>query len=279
VTAVGPSGVWGVFTPAAQPPTAGNAELVTRSGTRTPLSGTPDLDGGWSRSVITIGSASTAVVSVASDGVWGRQAPPVLWRAGATRVLPVLDAALANVTYCASEVRPDGSLVYSGVNLETASPIRLMARHVGGVPGQEVELSRAIPWEPMSSWLFCDRDATSDLLAADGGVAAVATDWDGNRAAFFAADNTRTVVPREPGETWAAGVAVATGRRMVIRYETVEGPVRLAFWHDGVRTPLALPAGWQLDRVVELTDRGLLVADVRDEENRIRPAVWNLAGL
>jgi hypothetical protein len=281
VTAVGPSGVWGVFTPAAQSPTAGNAELVTRSGIRTPMSGTPDLDGGQSRRVITIGSASTAVVAVASDGDLGREASPVLWRAGATRVLPVIDSQFANVTYCASEVRPDGSLVYAGINPQPGSLIRLMARHVGGVPGQEVDLARAIPWEPMPSLLLCDRDATSDLLAADGGVAAVSADWDGDRAAFFAADNTRTVVPREPGEPSAEGVAVATGRRMVIRYQTREGPWGLAFWHDGVRTPLALPAGWTLDRVVELTDRGLLVADVRHQENWnvTRPAVWNLAGL
>ena len=47
---------------------------------------------------------------------------------------------------------------------------------------------------------------------------------------------------------------------MVVRVEGDDGVTRLFLWDDGVRTPLAIPAGWTLENVVELTETGLVVA-------------------
>jgi hypothetical protein len=83
-------------------------------------------------------------------------------------------------------------------------------------------------------------------------------------------------VPLAPGECQAVGVAVATGGRMVVRVQDDDGGVRLFVWDGGVRTPLAVPAGRALDAVVELTESGLLVGDIRDAAGTVVPAVWQL---
>ncbi|GIJ73789.1 hypothetical protein [Virgisporangium ochraceum] len=86
------------------------------------------------------------------------------------------------------------------------------------------------------------------------------------------AGNHRTVVPLGPGEHSAKGVAVADGGRMVVQAESG----RLSLWHNGTRRELVAPAGWTVTSVVELTDHGLLVANVRDAAGAVRPAVWEL---
>jgi hypothetical protein len=102
---------------------------------------------------------------------------------------------------------------------------------------------------------------TPDLLALGGGLAATETvEGIPNRAAYWDGRNVRTVVPLAPGEYRALGAAVATGGRMVVRVEGDDGVTRLFLWDDGVRTPLAIPAGWTLENVVELTETGLVVA-------------------
>ncbi|MEU4561159.1 hypothetical protein AB0F72_22480 [Actinoplanes sp. NPDC023936] len=52
----------------------------------------------------------------------------------------------------------------------------------------------------------------------------------------------------------------------------------LSLRDDGARTRLSAPAGWSVTSVVELTDTGLLVADVRNADGVVRPAAWNLGG-
>jgi hypothetical protein len=151
-----------------------------------------------------------------------------------------------------------------------------MVRHVGGVPGTDVELSRATAAGQPVAGLACSSGFVPDNLAADGGIAGSVTDTDGTRAAYWNADNERTVVPLAAGERSAKGVAVADGGRMVLQVDGGDGSVRLSLWHNGVRRALATPAGWTVSSVIELTDRGLLVANVRDASGTVRPAAWQL---
>jgi hypothetical protein len=148
--------------------------------------------------------------------------------------------------------------------------------HVGGVPGTDVELSRAtMAGEPVAG-LACSSGFRPDNLAADGGIAGLVTDPTGTRAAYSKADNERTLVPLAAGERSAKGVAVADGGRMVIQAEGEDGSTRLSLWHNGARTALATPHGWTVSSVIELTDHRLLVANVRDASGTVRPAVWQL---
>ena len=278
VSAVGPNGPWGVDTPNELNPIAGDTELVTRSGERTLLSGTPDLGAGYRRTVLSIGGPTTAIVGVTSGVGFGTRFTPVLWRAGATLTLPVFNSPLG-ITHCESRVRADGSLGYSGLSIAGGVPEQILVRHVGGVPGQDVDLSRTT--SGAYATLGCQPGTViSDSLAADGGISGSANDAQGGSlAAYWDAANARTTVPLEAGQASAYGAAVATGRRMVIRAETVDHGARLTFWHNGIRTPLAVPAGWRVSRVVELTDAGLLVANLSDESGHLRPATWSLSRL
>jgi hypothetical protein len=70
---------------------------------------------------------------------------------------------------------------------------------------------------------------------------------------------------------------VADDDRVVIRSEGDDGSVRLSLWHNGKRTTLATPDGWTVSSVVELTDNGLLGANVRNAAGSERPAVWELS--
>jgi hypothetical protein len=63
---------------------------------------------------------------------------------------------------------------------------------------------------------------------------------------------------------------------MVIRSQLTDGTTTLSLWHDGARTPIRLPAGWTLTSVVELTERGLLIANLQDTSGTVRPAAWHL---
>jgi hypothetical protein len=275
LSAVGPDGPWGVDTPNSLNPIGGDTELVSRTGERTPLSGTPELDAGYRRTVISIGGPQTAVVGVTSGVGFGGRFSPVLWRDGATLALPVFNSPLG-VHFCMSAVQPDGSLVYAGLDLSSGTPQQVLVRHVGGIPGTNTDLDRAGA-APYAN-LFCTSgSAAADVLAADGGVGGSITDANGvSQAAYWDAANTRTLIPLADGETSSIAVAVATGGRLVLQSQTADG-TRLTFWHDGVRTPLATPAGWSVSRVVELTDRGRLLANLSDAQGHVRPAVWNLA--
>ncbi|MEU7904242.1 hypothetical protein [Actinoplanes sp. NPDC049118] len=275
VDAVGPRGPWGVHT-AGPNPIAGEAELVTRAGARTPLRGTPELDAGYRRSVSSIADEGTAIVWVV-DGIGrGTSARPVLWKDGATKRLPVINYPFL-APACVSRVLGDGSVVTSGYAYETGTPNFVLIRHVGGVPGTDVELFRATgPGQPLAG-LGCGNAQPSNGLAPDGGVAGyVSTDADGRRAAYWNAANVLTVVPRGPGEVSATGAVAASGGRMVILAELEDGGSRLSLWRNGNRTELPAPRGWSVSSVVELTESGVLVANVRDAAGTTRPAAWNL---
>ncbi|MFI7546269.1 hypothetical protein [Actinoplanes sp. NPDC049599] len=278
VDAVGPAGPWGVNTSTAESPIAGEADLVTRAGARTPLRGTPELGTGYRRSVGSVGGPETALVWV-TDGVGrGATARPVLWRSGATVRFPVVSSFLLGNT-CVTRVHADGSLVYSGFILGGGTPSYTLVRHTGGVPGTDVTLSlAAVPGQPVGG-LSCTPGLTSNSLASDGGIAGFLSNAAGTRsAAYWNAADEQTVIPLQAGEQSAAGVAAAGGGRMVILAQQDDGTSRLSLWRDGVRTRLSTPSGWDVASVVELTDAGLLVANLRNTEGLIRPAAWQLAG-
>ncbi|MFC7530808.1 hypothetical protein [Actinoplanes sp. GCM10030250] len=278
VTAVGPNGPWGVSTFNPEIPILGDAELVNRDNTRTPLRGTPDLDTGNRRSVGSVGGPGTAIVWVSEGLGQGTTARPVLWRDGATKRLPVIGSYFLGAA-CLSRVEADGSVVYSGYQPADGGVAFLLARHVGGVPGTDVILSRATgPGQPYGG-VDCTAGAAGDTLAPDGGIAGYLIESGSRSAAYWDAANTLTVVPREAGEQSASGVAVAGGGRMAILAQHEDGTSRLSLWDDGVRTRLAAPSGWNVTSVVELTEAGLLVANAQNAAGVVRPVAWNVAGV
>jgi hypothetical protein len=279
VTAVGPHGPWAVHLsePGAIP---GDSELVDGQGRRTPMRGTPELDAGYDRTVLSVAGPRTALVGV-HDGVgFGGTVTPVLYRNGATLALPVAFRVLQGAT-CLTPVQPDGSLVYSGVRFVDGVPEGLLVRHVGGVPGRDVPLAAAGTIDTPTAGLGCDSNGVSDRLAADSGVAGVWQEpvtggWT-SQAAYWDGRGRPTVVPLRPGEESAVAVAVATGARMVIRVQTGAGP-QLALCSPGNRRALTLPSGWTPGPVVELTDTGTVVGLASDAAGATRAVVWETSG-
>jgi hypothetical protein len=280
VTAVGPNGPWGVHTTEPGGIVTGDSELVDRDGGRTLLRGTPELDAGYDRTVLSLAGPRTAIVGV-RDGIGrGTTVRPVLYRDGATLALPVFFSFFVGPT-CVSQVQPDGSVVYSGLRVIDGVPQAVLARHVGGVPGQEIPLEPAGTADTTSGWLGCPTNGVSDHLAADGGVAGVlqqpSSAGSTRQAAYWNADGVRTLVPLQAGEQSSTGAAVATGGRMVIQSETATGPT-LSLWRNGARTPLTLPTGWKPSQVIEFTDTGLILAVATDTSGASRPVVWDVSG-
>jgi len=278
INAVGPAGPWAVFTGVTNPNNifVGNVELVTRDGVRTPLSGTPELDAGYLRSVSTVAGPDLALVWVLGGIGQGTNSRPVVWQGGATVRLPVFSTVFLG-SACISRLRADGSIAASGYNVEAGVPSYVLVRHVGGVPGTDIVLSRATGPGQQTGGISCESGRPSQGLAPDGGVAGYVNDADGRRAAYWNADSVATVVPLEAGEQSATGVVAAGGGRMVIRAQGDDGSTRLSLWRDGVRTPLSAPRGWSVDSVLELSESGLLIANVRDAAGTVRPAAWDLA--
>jgi hypothetical protein len=275
--AVGAAGPWGVST-SGEGLIAGEAELVTRDGARTDLRGTPELDAGYRRNVGSIGGPDTALVWVANGVGGGTTGAPVLWQAGATVRLPVFSSVFLGPA-CVSRVQPDGEVVASGFSNTGGGglPRWILLRHTGGVPGTDVVLSEATASGQPIGGLSCTPGLTSNSLAADGGIAGYLTDAQGRRtAAFWNAANQITTVPLAAGERSATGVVAANGGRMVIQAEAEDGSTSLSLWRNGVRTPLSSPRGWNVASVVELTEAGLLVANLRNEAGTIRAAAWHL---
>jgi hypothetical protein len=277
VTAVGPNGPWGVSTFDPDNPLQGEAELVNRAGVSTPLRGTPDLDTGIRRSVGSVGGPGTAVAWVHSGFGRGATAQAVLWRNGATLRFPVVSSYTLGPA-CTSRVQADGSTVYSGFGHENGVFALVLVRHVGGVPGTDVVLTRATAADQPRGSLVCTPGAAINTLASDGGVAGYLIHGGEHRAAHWDAANTMTSAPLDDGEVFAAGVAAASGNRMVISARHEDGTNRLSLWDDGVRTPLTAPRGWNVTplSVIELTDAGLLVANVQNAAGVVRPAAWRL---
>jgi hypothetical protein len=282
VDAVGPNGPWGVTTNNPENPIGASSELVFRGGRRIALTGTPELDAGYRTAVASIGGPHAALVGVRAGVGRGTNAHGVIWQDGATLTLPV-SAQILEFNFCASQIQPDGSLVYSGLaNINNALRY-VLVRHSGGVPGRDVELARAASYGPAfgqpGAGLGCEVALSSDKLAGDGGVAGNVIDSAGvSRAAYWNANNVRTVIALGPGETSAVGAVVATGGRVVVQAQDASGVTRFSLWHNGIRTALSIPSGWTVDHVVEFTDRGLFVATVTDEAGSTRPIAWDLAG-
>ncbi|MBU2663598.1 hypothetical protein KOI35_08775 [Actinoplanes bogorensis] len=270
VDAIGARGTAGVYTAGSEP--LGESDLVDRDGTRTALRGTPELDAGYRRTVASVGSSRTAVVWVTNGIGKGTTARPVLWRDGATLRLPVFSSFfLSNA--CVSRVLPDGTVVSSGFSNDSGTPTWLMTKHVGGVPGTDVVLNRATASGQPIAGLTCDSTQSSlNTLAADGGIAGRVD----QQAAYWDPAGTAHVVPLAAGEVSAIGAAASTRGRIIVKATEADGTVRLALWRAGERTPLATPPGWAVRDVVELTDAGLLVANVSNAEGETRPAAWHL---
>ncbi|MBL7253012.1 hypothetical protein [Paractinoplanes lichenicola] len=270
VDAVGPRGTLGVFTAGTEP--TGESDLVARDGSRTPLRGTPELDSGYRRTVASVGGPQTAVVWV-TDGIGkGTTARPVLWKDGATLRLPPFSSFFLG-SACVSRVLPDGTVVSSGYSNEGGTVAFQLVKHVGGVPGTDVVLSRATQTGGQFAGLTCDSTQSSlNALASDGGIAGQAV----QQAAYWTPAGEGKNIPYAEGERASTGVAAASGGRVIVRAEREDGSLSYSLWHNGVRTALTAPAGWTISNVVELTDAGLLVANVRNADGVTRPAAWKL---
>jgi hypothetical protein len=176
-------------------------------------------------------------------------------------------------------------VAFSGVAVISGTIDALLGRHTGGAPGTDTLIDQTNgPTYPYAG-LTCSSGATPvDALAADGGVAGETVSQNGtggivSQATFWNANNAATTLPLAAGDGSEEGVAVATGRRMVVQGTNAAGGQQLFFWHNGTRTKLSLPAGWTLSTAVELTDHGLFVADLHNSAGTLRPAVWDMSGL
>ncbi len=264
-SAVGPA-QWAVST---GDTISGAGTLVARDGTRTELSGTPELSGARIVDAYSIGGPATALLGTTSGVGYGSTGRPVIWRDGATLTLPVVSSfPLGND--CTSGIQPDGSVAYSGPQgLSNGAIVTVIALHRGGIPGTEVPL----PTGGRTATVGCP---SLDTLSADGSVVGQlqATATQPAEAALW---RNGTLVPLgvRTGETATAAQAVATGGRVVVVATTTDGVSQPYLWRNGARTPLTVPAGWTLRSVVEMTDAGAVLANVQNSAGDIRPVVWN----
>ncbi len=277
VTAVGPA-QWGVFTGDS---ISGTATLVARDGTRTELRGTPDLQDVRIISAQSIAGPRTALLTTISGIGRGSRGRTVIWQDGATRTLPIFATLDLPQPSCASTIQPDGTVAYSGIvsySPDTGFTQALAVRR-GGLAGTDV----ALPTAGRAGSLGC---SSLDTLAADGSVAGYLFDASATPSAETAAvwqvtsggTPTLTTIPARAGETGTRATAVASRGRAVIQASAADGSRTLWVWSHGTRTQLALPAGWTLDKVIEMTDTGLVLANVRRADGAIRPVVWRTGG-
>jgi hypothetical protein len=204
-----------------------------------------------------------------------------VWQAGAEVGLPVFGGGPGNLRMCLSRLQPDGSVAYSGFRIEDVGLQPSLGIHRGGPPGTEAPL----PQPPgRRAVLGCPDDkASGDVLATDGTAGgqllAVAPGEAGERGAPAEAVVWRGdgyVLPGlRAGEASSSAVSVARGGRAVVRVTRTDGSVGLYLWRDGVRTPLAVPGGWQVADVVAMNDHGDVLANLVGADGVTRrPAVW-----
>jgi hypothetical protein len=255
-------------------PIGGTASIVGRDGTTTPITGV----GGGSVGGLSVAGPRTALVSSVNGIGQGATSTPVVWENGVARALPVFASYWFGAA-CASTVQADGSAAYSGYALnEGGDPplVRRIGVLRGGVDGQDAPLQ--LPAGATRADIGDDCSARGDTLSADGWVVGHADSAAGRDAVAWRPDGTPVVPERRADETEAAAAAVSTGGGAVLRVATAGGS-RLYHWRDGVRTPLTLPAGWDVAEVLELTDTGYVLANLTRVVNgteRHRPAVWRL---
>lgn len=272
-SAVGP-GQWAVYTGGS---ISGTSAIVARDGARTELRGTADLDSARIVGVSSIGGPGTAVLGAVTGVGRGTTSRPVIWRDGATLTLPTRAMIDLPQPSCVSAILADGTVAYSGI--VSYQPdigfTRALSVHRGGIPGTEV----ALPTAGRIGSLGC---SSPDTLSSDGWVAgSLLADSVAGRpatAALWHAPSggtpTLTTIGVGPGETATTAVAVATRGRVVVVATTSDGTRLPYLWSNGARTPLPLPVGWALRTVVELTDNGLVLANVQNAAGAVRPVVW-----
>jgi len=267
-SAVSPAGQVTIDT-ANQVTFGGSVDIVQRDGVLTPVTGFTGARGVVGSSVA---GPDQALVSVIAGIGQGTTVQPVVWRAGVQQPLPVF-ASFFFGPACASTMLADGSVAYSGLGRNPDGTFgEFAAIHRGGVPGTETDLP--LPAGRLAA-LGCSLGR--DVLAADG-TAAGQLRTDASHAVSEAIvwhGGGFTLPGLRAGEASSVAGAVAGGGRAVLAVTLADGSVRLYLWRDGVRTPLAIPAGWRLSNVVETNDRGDVLANLvaADGVTR-RPAVW-----
>jgi hypothetical protein len=264
VDSVGPA-QWGVYTGDS---ISGTSDIVARDGTHTPLAGTPQLADAREVFVGPISGPNTAQIAAVTGVGRGTRSTPLVWRNGATVALPVVSSFDIGPT-CLSGILADGTIAYSGTVVGPGPTlIPVMAVHRGGVPGTEVPL----PTGGRVARLGC---SSRDTLASDGSVAGQ-LQATADKPAEAALWRGTTLVPLgvRAGESATTAAAIASRDRVVLVATTTDGASVPYLWSNGVRTPLTLPAGWTLRNVVELTDAGVVLANVQNAAGDIKPVVW-----
>lgn len=251
-------------------PLSGTVDIAQRDGTLTPITGIASQRGIFGMSVA---GPDQALVSVVSGIGQGTTASPTVWQAGASKQLPVFASYFFGPA-CASTMLADGSVGYSGLGRNPDGTYgQFAAVHRGGVPGTETDL-------PLPAGRAADLGCalSRDALAADG-----------TAAGQLRVDTTHTVTEAiiwtgagfvlpglQAGEKSSIASAVAGGGRAVLSVTGSDGTVRYYRWRDGVRTPLTVPAGWRVSNVVEMNERGDVLANlVAADGVTYRPAVWH----
>jgi hypothetical protein len=251
-------------------PLSGTVDIAQRDGTLTPITGVTSSRGIFGLSVA---GPDQALVSVVSGIGQGTTSQPTVWQAGASKALPVF-ASFFFGPACASTMLTDGSVAYSGLGRNADGTFgQFAAVHSGGVPGTETDL-------PLPAGRFADLGCSlgRDVLATDGTAAGqLRTDANGAVAEAIVWRNGAFVLPGlQAGEKSSVAGAVASGGRAVLSVTSSDGSVRYYRWRDGVRTPLTVPAGWRVSNVVEMNDRGDVLANlVAADGVTFRPAVWH----
>ncbi|MCL9795418.1 hypothetical protein [Frankia sp. AgKG'84/4] len=276
VTAVGPA-QWAVYTGGS---ISGTSVIVGRNGTRTEPGGAPDFHDARIITVTSIAGPRTALLGTTTGVGRGSQGHSVIWQDGATYKLPTFGQLDVPQSPCVSAIQPDGTVAYSGITnySQDTGFTRVMALR-RGVAGADI----ALPTAGRVGSLGC---ATLDTLSADGWVAGYLFDASATPAPEVAAlwhvtngaAPTLTTIPVRAGETGVRAVALASRGRAVVVARAADGASTPWLWSNGARTPLALPAGWALRDVVEMTDTGLVLANVRNSEGAVRPVLWRTAG-
>ena len=252
--------------------TFGGSTLVARDGTRTELTGTPELEGTTAVRGNSVGVDGTLLLTAVRGIGRASIGRPVIWKDGATVELPVFSSYFTGGA-CTSRVQPDGAVAYSGfVWGEQRYEIGI---HRGGVPGTNTPLPVAAG---RGTTLNC---ATGDVMAIDGTVLGELEPPPGEgvpvgatQAVIWRPDGTLVPIPVEADEIGTAAIAVASGGRALIQAYPRDAAPEYFVWKAGVRRQLTIPAGWSLDRFVELTETGVVVANLRNADGRVRPAVW-----
>jgi hypothetical protein len=266
VDALGPNGPWGVAT---SDGISGSGELVARDGAITPLT-LPDALSGRNSGATSIGGPRTVLVGVISGVGQATEGSAALWINGAALGLPA--HTFFGFQACYSRVQRDGSVAYSGI--DPSGPGLVIGLHRGGIPGTDIKLQLD---GGNSAALGCEGPAPSpgDFLSSDGTVAGSISQEDSSRSqATTWRAGVPTRIPLRIGEVASEAVAVATGGRAVV-ITSLQDSSQLAYlWHGGFRTPLAIPSGWTLHNIVELTDSGLVLGNLQNAAGTVQPVIW-----